>query len=279
MIMKNLKLIIVFILVFNFACEKNSESDIENGNIPTFEEAQQAIEDYIVVSEQFKNALSAAEEAELTGMAKAESGKKISNSLQDTVLITISPLDLTTFPKTITADFGTNGILGPDKVMRKGKIISSINKWRHEEGSIRNTFFEDYFHNSCQIIGDVTSENLGENTDGYLTFQVDVDNGQYVCNELEPIYFNRTSTISHIAGQDTEFDIWDDEYTVDAIEECVTSDSIKLTITTTETLVYSTLTKVKSGVLSVEIENFLLPIVINYNTKEISIGIIKIPFE
>lgn len=262
------------------SCEKENDKNDnggDNNTVISISDAQKAVAEYIMVSEEFKKANTSADESQIDAQEKLETRKAGINS--DTVVITIDPFDLFTFPKTITADFGTNGILGPDLVVRKGKIVSTINKWRFDEGSVRQSVFENYYHNTCQIQGNITSTNLGENTDGFLVVEVVIENGKYICDEDKTVTFTRNSTLTHIAGFDTKFFIWDDEYSIEAVEECVSSDGTKLKITTVEPLIYSTLTKAKGGVLSVEIENFLLPIIIDYDKQETTIGGMVFPFE
>lgn len=58
--------------------------------------------------------------------------------------VTISPQDLTTWPKTITIDYGSTGCTGINGWVRKGKISYTLTKLQRETGAVVNVSFDNF---------------------------------------------------------------------------------------------------------------------------------------
>jgi hypothetical protein len=68
----------------------------------------------------------------------------------------------TTFPKTITIDYGT-GCVDAKGRTKKGKVFVTLNREIQQTGSIREVTFENFFINEVQISGTRRAENTGLN--------------------------------------------------------------------------------------------------------------------
>jgi hypothetical protein len=67
--------------------------------------------------------------------------------------VTVVPMDRVTWPKTITIDFGTEGCLVREDVVKKGKIIINQSAPQRAEAWEKVITFENYFVNDNQIEG------------------------------------------------------------------------------------------------------------------------------
>ncbi|HWJ28356.1 MAG TPA: hypothetical protein VNS32_17555 [Flavisolibacter sp.] len=82
--------------------------------------------------------------------------------LQSCATVTLSPADTTTFPKTMTIDFGS-GCVSPDGVTRKGKLIVSLSGMIRNIGSILSVAFENYYVNGFKVEGTYSIKNNTSN--------------------------------------------------------------------------------------------------------------------
>lgn len=79
-----------------------------------------------------------------------------------------------TFPKTITIDYGT-GCTNSNGVTKKGKIMIYMTNPLNTVGAVRQISFDGFFVNSTQITGTKNLENTGLNTAGNALITVDAD--------------------------------------------------------------------------------------------------------
>jgi hypothetical protein len=77
----------------------------------------------------------------------------------------------TTFPKTITIDYGT-GCVDAKGRTKKGKVFVTLNREIQQTGSIREVTFENFFINDVQISGTRTAENMGLNESDNVVIKV-----------------------------------------------------------------------------------------------------------
>lgn len=75
------------------------------------------------------------------------------------------------FPKTVTIDFGT-GCTGPNGFTKKGKIIIAMSNPLTDVGATREISFENFYVNDVAISGTKTLTNSGLNTSGNLDISV-----------------------------------------------------------------------------------------------------------
>src|SRR6266404_202832 len=107
------------------------------------------------------------------------------NLLPSCLNITILHTTNTTFPLTITLDFGSTGCLANDGHWRKGKIITTYSGRLLYPGSTATTRFENFYIDSIYIDNSTKYTITNTGTPDKLQFTVDVDaklskpNGNY----------------------------------------------------------------------------------------------------
>lgn len=254
------------LIVFSINCGSDNDQTV------TATEAFEALAEYGEVQNEFNRAANSVSD----GLNQAETQTSSGRVDVDGPTITVDPFDLTTFPKTITIDFGSTGIEGPDGITRTGKLITESSAWYKTEGSSHVTTFENYFHNEVQIEGKITTSNLGPNESQQPQFDAEVENGQYIGTN-GTVQFTRETRRTQTEGTASPINIWDDRFLIDAVENGVSSAGVSYRISTKKTLDYSTLTKVLGGILLVEVDGFDQDIEIDYDLGEIRIGSLTFP--
>jgi hypothetical protein len=126
--------------------------------------------------------------------------------------VTISPQDLTTWPKTITIDYGSTGCTGINGWVRKGKISYTLTKLQRETGAVVNVSFDNFFVNGYKLEGSYSITN-NRSTDANLNITTRLVNGKITYPDGK--WYTRTSTINwqQVAGSATA-SVLDDEFNV-----------------------------------------------------------------
>ncbi len=150
------------------SCEKEKEEDPDQNDAAKLSEAsarsEAAFEDVFDIVLQ-------------DGEANGVAGRGVNASrIASCASVTIAPLG-TTWPKTMTVDFGT-GCTGPNGVTRKGKIIAVLSDRILQAGTTVAVSFDNYFVNNYKVEGNVLFTNNGgtglnvtrQTTNGKLTY-------------------------------------------------------------------------------------------------------------
>lgn len=204
-------------------------------------------------------------EAEVSVSAQSKTFSKSSTG----PVITVEPFDLSTFPKTTTIDYGT-GVLCKDGITRKGIIKVVSTNWYRVAGSVHTATFNNYYHESYKVEGTHVVENLGE-VEGNLKYTVTINDGKVTSSIGEVITYQETSTRTWIAGADTPFNIWDDEYLLEGQQTGVNTKGIDYKLAIRDPLHFTLLPRsIKSGIMDVEI-GLIKNIELNYTNKTISV--------
>jgi len=114
--------------------------------------------------------------------------------------ITVYPND-TTYPKTITIDFG-DSCVGLDGKLRSGKIIITLTGPLRKPGSVVTTTLEDFYINHIHLEGTKTITNLSEN--GVTKFSVEVAGGKVTFPGGRGYTYESSKLKEQIAGMDTK---------------------------------------------------------------------------
>ncbi|WP_075591397.1 hypothetical protein [Labilibacter marinus] len=175
----------------------------------------------------------------------------------DIPITTITPADLTTFPKDIVVDFGTVGMEGNDYRIRKGKLLIKLeNGWYREEGSVITTTFEDYYQDNFKIEGKRIATNKGLNPEDQIFFEVEIEDGKITDPQGKIVTYEQKNLRTWISGEDTPFELWDDVYELDGTQNGKSSNGVDYKIFTRvgyPLVIDLTCPFVKDGVLDVEI--------------------------
>jgi hypothetical protein len=135
-------------------------------------------------------------------------------SLASCYTVTVNPaLPNTTYPKTVTLDFGPANCAGPDGINRRGKIIAVFSgKYRDSLTSITITP-TNYYVNDNKVQGTKTIINQGH-INGVATFSVNVQNASITAPDGKTISWNSQRTRRWIAGESTLGVVSDDVYEI-----------------------------------------------------------------
>ncbi|GAA4971101.1 hypothetical protein [Algibacter aquimarinus] len=257
----------LFILLLA-SCQKN-DSPVEN-NGPDEDENLFFIEilnEYSLVNQIFQDTGNIT----IDGIASAEgtiTGKF--NSTKTDPVISIEPLDLETFPKTITIDFGT-GTLCEDGVTRRGIITVESTGLYSEVGSLHTVVFNNFFHDNFKVEGTQYVENFGENDDNQLVYSVVVEDGIVTVTNDIFIRFFQSTFRTWIAGSETPLNIWDDEYLIEGDQLGLSSNGVNFSTFIEEPLHLVVLPReIKSGIIDLEIGS-VPNIKINYTNETFTI--------
>ena len=259
------KILVPILAIVLMGCQ-----DKENVNNDT---AQQqtlaALLEYTVVNKIFQDVGNNGGDAILSSESSA-SGKSSVKSEVDGPTITVEPLDLTTFPKTITVDYGT-GVLCQDGITRKGIVTIVSTGWYRSVGSNHTATFNNYYHENFKVEGTHVVENLGLNQDNNLEYGVTIADGKVTAPTGVAVYYTEDTTRTWIEGSDTPLNIWDDEYLLNGNQSGVSAAGVEYSLTVEEALHFILLPRgIESGILDVDIAD-LNDVKINFTNNTITI--------
>jgi hypothetical protein len=109
-----------------------------------------------------------AENNNISGKLMGETG------IQGCATATVMPADLTTFPKTLTIDYGAGCTVGA--ITRKGKLIATVSGRLKTPGTTVSVSFDNYFVNEHKLEGIFTVTNNTSNN--ILSFTTQTTNGK-----------------------------------------------------------------------------------------------------
>lgn len=151
--------------------------------------------------------------------------------------VNVTPRDFSTWPKTVTWDFGTTGCLGKDGKVRKGKIISVFTKPAFMSGAVITTTLQGYQVDSFAISGTQTVQNNSTGAQG-ISFDVKVTNGKIT--NLNSQFWHQVNSeynFSQATGASTPLDFSDDSYSLTGGISGTNSANINWTSTITSPLI------------------------------------------
>lgn len=148
------------------------------------------------------------------------------------VNITATPND-TTFPKTITIDYG-NGCLCWDGKFRKGIVTISFSAPVLQPGAVITIQLQDYYVNRVHVEGVKTITNLSAN--GSIGYSVEVKNGRLTWPNGRGFTYEGVKTVTQVEGQGT-LPCLDDAYSITGHAQIQYASGIQVT-KTIETALY-----------------------------------------
>lgn len=177
-----------------------------------------------------------------------------------TVTIT-PPLPDTTFPKTITIDFGTTNCQDSYGVERRGVITAEITGKYRDVGTSIIITPSNYFLNDNKIEGTKTVQNLGPNADQNTEFSVEISNGKVTYTDGKYTTYESSRIREWVIGESTEglLGVLDDEYDITGTASGVDRNGRSYDMTITSPLRVAVLCKwVKQGILEIQPEDLYL---------------------
>jgi hypothetical protein len=131
-----------------------------------------------------------------------------------TYSISPSIVDTTTWPKTLTINFGTTNCACADGNLRRGVITAVFTGQYRKSGTVITIFTSNYYHNDNLVqVGTHTITNNGINASGNISYTINVQNAS-VTTPNGLIKWNSLRTREWIAGASTTLNPWDDIYSI-----------------------------------------------------------------
>ena len=125
---------------------------------------------------------------------------------------TVSPNDNTTFPKTITVDFGS-GCTDAVGVTRKGKITYIFSGKLINPGTTVSATFTNYSISGYQLQGTYSITNNSSIANG-IAFTTKVTGGSIVLPDQRSFSYEGNKSVTQTAGATTTMDATDDVYSI-----------------------------------------------------------------
>ncbi|HBG69601.1 MAG: hypothetical protein A2W93_13810 [Bacteroidetes bacterium GWF2_43_63] len=190
---------------FLSSCNKDEDDDQDKNNY------QSAI-DNATAENMFSDVFKQATDGMIAAQDSAGGSKNCMESMASCATLTITPFDLTTFPKTVTVDFGTTNCLGTDGRYRRGIVTMTTTGWYRDSATVITVTPQNYYVNDNLVQGTKTITNMGHNLAGNLVYALFVDGT--VSNTTGTIEWTSTRQHEWIEGEATVLNPWDDVYMI-----------------------------------------------------------------
>ena len=153
-------------------------------------------------------------------------------SIGDCAEITVTPND-STYPKTITIDFG-NGCLGRDGKFRSGGIVIHLTAPLRRPGSVVTITFKNYYVNRVHLEGSKIISNLSDLP--MHKWRVEVVGGKVTFPSGRGYSYQSVKTKTQIEGMDTRI-VRDDVYEITGRSQTEFNSGLTITLNTETPLV------------------------------------------
>ncbi|HTS42995.1 MAG TPA: hypothetical protein VMH01_01260 [Puia sp.] len=166
---------------------------------------------------------------------------------------TLSPADTSTFPKTLTVDFGT-GCTSSDGITRKGKVTYVLSGKILIPGTTVSASFTNYFVNGYQLQGTYSITN--NSSLAGISYTASVTGGSITYPDATQYNYSGTKIVKMTSGMSTPTDPTDDIYSIagNASFSSSTGNTLTDSVTTLLSKAYSC-RYVGSGVISFTYNN------------------------
>lgn len=166
--------------------------------------------------------------------------------------LTVTKSD-STFPKTLTIDYGTAGCICRDGKFRRGTIILNFTAPIRRAGAVLTITFQDYYVNRKHIEGVKTITNLS--AAGAIKYSVEVKDGKISWPNGRWLMHTSLKTVTQIQGMDTRT-IRDDVYSIDVHAENKYANGTTVIRDTKEPLIKPVACEwIVKGILKIQINN------------------------
>lgn len=169
--------------------------------------------------------------------------------------ITVTPND-STYPKTITIDFGPVGCLCADGKYRRGAIVIHLTAPIRRPGAVMTTTFVDYYLNRAHIEGTKTVSNLSSG--GNIKFTVQVVGGKVTFPSGRGWQYNGLKYVAQIEGGSTRM-IRDDVFKIEGRSKTEFNSGVTVNLNTETPLIKKVVCPwISNGILKIKINSRIL---------------------
>ncbi len=175
--------------------------------------------------------------------------------LGDCATITVSPND-STYPKTITIDFGPVGCWCADGKHRKGAIVIHLTAPIRRPGAVMTVTLVDFYLNRAHIEGTKVVSNLSEN--GNVKFTVQVTGGKVTHPNGRGYVYNGIKYVKQIEGGATR-PLRDDVYSIEGRSKTEFNSGVTINLNTETPLIKKMICHwISKGELKIKINSRVL---------------------
>lgn len=218
--------LITMVIVFTTACQKDNNNNQSTGNTSSDTSAAQlsaattladnAYDDIFQIAVQtgYDNNIAYKSGRTGDGQIQVNTTGSVETSLgvNGCAVYTVSPNDNTTFPKTITVDFGS-GCTDAVGVTRKGKITYIFSGKLITPGTTVSAAFTNYSISGYQLQGTYSITNNSSIANG-IAFTTKVTGGNIVLPDQRSFNYEGNKSVTQTAGITTTMDSSDDVYAI-----------------------------------------------------------------
>ena len=215
------------------------------------------------------------EEGTTAGFQSEDLLKSAKTTSQDYPQISIEPLDLTTWPKIITVDYGPENITGLDNHQRRGKLIITADNFPGVSGAEWEITFDDFYHDDYKVEGLQTISYNGPNASEHPVYTCSVNDGVIISPDGKRFYFEQQTLREWVNGYDTHAitsgetaDFCDDEFQITGTHSGTSSDGYAYTMSTSTPLMVTNCCRwIQEGVLFIGLDDYDLSCEIDYRPE------------
>lgn len=169
--------------------------------------------------------------------------------------ITVTPND-STYPKTITIDFGPVGCLCADGKFRRGAVVIHLTAPIRRPGAVMTITFVDFYLNRAHIEGTKIVSNLSEN--GNIKFTVQVVDGKVTFPNGRGWQYNGLKFVAQIEGGATRT-VRDDVYKIEGRSKTEFNSGLTVNLNTEAPLIKKVVCPwISNGTLKIKINSRVL---------------------
>lgn len=166
--------------------------------------------------------------------------------------ISVSPND-STYPKTVTIDFGPDGCLCLDGKFRRGAIVIHLTAPIRRPGAVMTITLDSFYLNRKHIEGTKIFSNLSEN--GNIKFTVQVVGGKVTHPNGRGYQYEGIKYVKQIAGGATR-DLRDDVYSTEGRSQTTFNNGVTINLNTDSALIKKMICPwISDGILKVKINS------------------------
>jgi hypothetical protein len=177
--------------------------------------------------------------------------------------ITVSPND-STYPKTVTIDFGSVGCLCYDGKYRRGAIVIHLTAPIRRPGAVMTITLDSFYLNRAKIEGTKVVSNLSEN--GNIKFTVQVVGGKVTHPNGRGYKYDGIKYVKQIEGGVTR-PVRDDIYSIEVRSKTEFNNGLTINLNTESPLIKKTICPwISKGLLKIKINSRVL--FLNYGAPD-----------
>ena len=256
----------VLLSLFVISCQK--ENSFSNSATSVTEEEAKVYSDESTQTEaSFDDAedvsmIAAEEEGDASTYGRSETANHYLPNFEELRLrlgpcatITITPND-STYPKTITIDFGTNGCLCADGKYRRGAIVIHLTAPIRRPGAVMTITFVEFYLNRAHVEGTKIISNLSEG--GNIKFTVQVVGGKVTFPNGRGYQYQGLKYVRQIEGGSTRT-CRDDVYSIEGRSNTEFNNGVTVNLNTETPLIKKVVCPwISNGLLKIKINDRVL---------------------